>query len=176
MFCDPDTILAQLEIVPGMHIADVGSGTGFFSIVASKLVGPTGRVYAIDVQKTLLDKLSTRATEEGAGNIQTIWGNVEQERGTKIKDGVVDLALAVNIFFQVEDNEGLACELARITKPGGNVLVVDWTDSFGGLGPQPDHVISLDEVATLIEGQGLKREREVKAGAHHYGVIFSKAG
>lgn len=174
MFSDPQQVLDQLNISPGMHIADVGSGTGFYSIAAGKAVGAEGKVYAVDVQKDLLAKLATNAGSEGVRNIQTIWGNVELERGTKIRDNAVDIALAVNIFFQVEDNAGLAKELARITKPGGRVVVVDWTDSFGGLGPAPEAVVTAEEITKLLEAVGLKSGERVEAGAHHYGLVFTK--
>jgi len=174
MFSDPQKIVDQLGISPGMHIADIGSGAGFYSIACGKAVGPTGKVYAVDVQKELLERLKNSATAEDVHNIQTIWGDVEIDRGTKIRDNAVDLALAVNIFFQVEEKTVLSKELARIVKPGGRVLVVDWTDSFGGLGPQSEHVITAENVVALLEAQGLKRDGEVEAGAHHYGLMFKK--
>lgn len=174
MFSDPQQVLDQLNISPGMHIADIGSGTGFYSVAAGKTVGAEGKVYAVDVQKDLLDKLKANADNEGVRNIQTLWGNVELDHGTKIRDNAVDIALAVNIFFQVEDNGGLAKELARITKPGGRVVVVDWTDSFGGLGPQPDAVVTAEQVTAFLESAGLKPAGEVQAGAHHYGLVFTK--
>jgi len=56
------------------------------------------------------------------------------------------------------------------------VLVVDWTDSFGGLGPQPDDILSEDAARAMFEEVGLAFEKNIDAGEHHYGIIFKKAG
>jgi len=174
MFSDPQKVVDQLKLSHGMHIADVGSGAGFYSIVFSEAVGSTGKVYAIDVQKSLLNKLNNEAITKNLHNVETIWGDIEKPHGTKIRDNMVDIVATVNIFFQVEEKKILAQEVARIVKPGGRVLVVDWSDSFGGLGPQLDHVFKPTMAKGLLEEVGLKVTEEIKAGAHHYGIVFTK--
>jgi hypothetical protein len=62
----------------------------------------------------------------------------------------------------------------RITKSGGLILLVDWTDSFGGLGPQPRDIVSPEEAKEMFERYGATFVRDISAGAHHYGMVFKK--
>jgi len=70
----------------GMKVADVGAGSGFYSLEAARKVGSSGRVYAIDVQKNLLERLRSQAISEGLGNVEVVWGNAEKIGGTKVRE------------------------------------------------------------------------------------------
>lgn len=174
MFSDPAKNVEQCGIQAGMDIADLGAGSGFYSMEASKALMSTGRVYAVDVQKDLLTKLKNNATRLGLYNIEVIWGDIEKLGGTKLRDASVDLAFLCNILFQMEDKATPVKEVKRILKPAGRVLVVDWSSSFGGMGPTPSAVITKEAVTTMFEKSGFHLDREISAGAHHYGLIFKK--
>ncbi len=174
MFSDPVKNIEQCGIQAGMDIADLGSGSGFYSMAAAKALISTGRVYAIDAHKEILSKLKNNAAHEGVYNIEVIWGNIEKINGTKLRDSSVDLALLCNVLFQVEDRSSTIKEAKRILKPNGRVLVVDWSDSFGGMGPQPKMVIKKDKIQELFQKEGFHLDREISAGSHHYGMIYKK--
>jgi len=172
MFSDPEKNINQFHIDPGMIVADFGSGSGHYCIALAKAVGPSGKVYAIDVQQDLLDRTKKQATELGFDNVNVIWADLEKKHSSGIKDGIVDRVVASNILFQIEDKEAFIDEIKRVLKPKGMVLVVDWTDSFCGLGPQPEHVIKIDAAQVMFESYGFKFEKEISVGDHHYGLIF----
>lgn len=174
MFSDPVKNIEQCSVQPGMDIADLGSGSGFYTIEAAKALAATGRVYAIDAQKDLLTKLKNTSTRQGLYNVEVVWGDIEKPNGTKLRDACVDLALLCNVLFQLEDKKGIINEVKRILKPSARVLVVDWADSFGGIGPKPKNVIKKETVVDLFEKGGFHLDREISAGAHHYGLIFKK--
>ncbi|MEO8637734.1 MAG: methyltransferase domain-containing protein [Candidatus Taylorbacteria bacterium] len=174
MFSDPKHNIEQLNLDPGMVVADVGSGSGHYSLEAAKIVGDKGKVYAIDVQKDLLARLKSHAVAEHLHNIEVIWGNAEKPGGTRVKDAFVDFVFVSNILFQVEDKKTFAKEIKRIVKTNGRVLVVDWADSFGGMGPQREHVVTEAKAKELFLSEGLAFERGIQAGAHHYGLVFRK--
>lgn len=174
MFSDPQKNLEQFGITPGSRVADLGSGSGFYSIGAARMVGERGRVFAVDAQKALLEKLKHEAHNNRLPNIEALWGNVEKLGGTRLADASVDAVLACNILFQTEQKKDFPFEIKRILKPKGRVLVVDWKDSFGGMGPQPDHVVSQNDVRALFEKAGFLYEKEIRAGAHHFGLIFKR--
>lgn len=174
MFSDPQKNIEQLGLMPGHKVADLGSGSGFYTFAAAQAVGSVGTVYAVDVQQDLLTKIKNEAGRQNLLNVETIWGDAETEGGTKLGDGSVDAVIVANVLFQAESRHGLLKEAARIAKRGGKVLVVDWMESFGGMGPHPDHVVTKDAARELAAGAGLKEEREITAGAHHYGFIFTK--
>ncbi len=173
-FSDPKKNIDQCGIQVGMVIADLGAGSGFYTLEAAKALGSTGKVYAVDAQKDLLSRIKNHATKEGLYNVEVIWGDIEKLGGTNIKDNSIDLIMVCNVLFQLTDKKGVAGEIKRILASGGRVLVVDWTDSFGGIGPHKDHVFSKENAEALFEGNGFSKDREIQAGAHHYGFIYKK--
>ena len=173
MFSDPITNLQQFHIGPGMSVADLGSGVGFYTMLLSEIVGPSGSVYAVEVQKELLDKLKIESENRGLKNIKFIWGDLDEIGGTKIRDHSVDRVLIANVLFQIEKPESFLTEANRILKrKTGKILLIDWTDSFGGLGPTPGSVIKPDVARTMFENANFVFEKEINAGDHHYGLIF----
>lgn len=175
MFSDPQKILDQFKLTSGRFVADLGSGAGFYAILAAKMVGPLGRVYAVDVLKDMLQKIKNEAVRNKLFNVEALWGNVEKLGGTRLADLSVDVVLICNSLFQIEDKNTFALEVKRILKPDGRVLVVDWRDSFGGLGPQFEHVVSPEAARGIFEKAGFVFDRDIKdAGAHHYGLVFRR--
>lgn len=174
MFSDPQKNIDQCGIQVGMEIADLGSGSGHYTIAAAKALASTGRVYSVDIQKDLLTKLKNEAVRQGLYNVEVIWGDIEKPKGTCLRDASVDLVLLSNILFQLSDKSGTIDEIKRILKPAGRAMVVDWQDSFGGLGPKPENVFRKDAAMDLFEKKGFHLDREIMAGAHHYGLIYKK--
>ncbi|MEI7462846.1 MAG: methyltransferase domain-containing protein [Candidatus Taylorbacteria bacterium] len=171
MFSDPATNLNKLGLTDGMKIVDLGAGSGFYSIEAAKRVGSTGRIYAVDVQKDLLERLRSVASTQGLHNIEVIWGNAEKIGGTKMREGIADRVIVSNILFQIEKPDDFALEVKRIVKPGGKVLLVDWSEVSA---LSPSAVISSSIAQALFEKVGFKVEQQFGAGDHHYGFVFVK--
>lgn len=177
-FSDPRAIVDTLDIIGGAHVADLGAGTGAYTLAfAEKFKGsdPEVKIYAVDVQKNLVEHLQKKAQDLGYGNVSAIWGNIELEKGTRLRHDSVQFAVLANTLFQVEHKKDLLHEIIRILAPGGRLLIVDWSESFGHMGPKPDHVVTLSEAKALCEDIGLTFEKEVPVGAHHYGFIVRKA-
>lgn len=173
-FVLPDQILREFSLDEGMHVADFGSGSGAYTISASKRVGSSGRIYAIDVNKEMLEKVKRGGAKEGRFNIEIVWGDVDDKNGTKLAPSSMDRVILSNVLFQSEDKGGMVKESCRILKPNGMVLVIDWSSSHGGLGPKEDHVILPADTRRLFLNNGFAEVREVSAGDYHYGIIFRK--
>lgn len=172
MFTNPEQNILHLGLKEGMRVADFGAGTGFYSKAMSLKVGYTGKVYAIEVQKDLVKKLESEIKRWGISNIECIWGDIERRGGTKISDHSMDAVVVSNVLFQAEDKLGLVDEVKRVLKKGGNVLLIDWSDSFGGMGPAKEHVVTESMTKELFEKRGFKFEENISVGMHHYGIIF----
>lgn len=172
MFSDPEQNVKKINIDPGMKVADLGSGAGFYSIAAAKLTGPSGRIYAIDVQKSLLEKIKKESLGQGISNVETIWTDLDEPGGAKLSDKAVDRVILANVLFQVENKDNLIKEAKRILKPNGKLLFIDWTDSYGGIGPQKSDVIKPDVARVMFEDQGFSFEKDIDVGSHHYGFVF----
>jgi ubiquinone/menaquinone biosynthesis C-methylase UbiE len=174
MFSDPENNIKQFGLTPGMQVADFGSGSGFYSLAAARAVAPSGRVLAIDIQKDLLDKLKNGVRQSHLNNVDVIWGDLEHLGGTKLRENSLDAVLACNLFFQIKNKDSLCLEIKRVLRPNARVLVVDWAGSFGNLGPVESDIVSKMQMTTLFQDHGFKLDREISAGAEHYGLVFRK--
>jgi ubiquinone/menaquinone biosynthesis C-methylase UbiE len=175
MFSDPKRVIEQFMIGEGSRVADLGAGSGAYALAAAQATGPDGLVYAVEVQKDLLPRIQNSAKALGLRNVEVIWADAEPFGGTKLRDGSVDAAIAANILFQVEDRDAFAQEAKRILKPRGKLLLVDWSGSFGGAGPEPAAVVSAGDGRKLFERFGFAHERDIAAGAHHWGMVLRKS-
>lgn len=170
MFTDPLKNLKTLGLREDNIVADLGAGTGHYSVMLGSFV-PRGKVYAVEVQKEYLETIKNKVKEAHLSNVEIIWGNVEKIGGTKIGDAIVDMAIASNILFQVEDKENFLLEIKRILKPKGKVFLIDWSDpSVVGVG----NIISKTKAKEMFEEKGFALEQDIDAGSHHYGMIFRK--
>jgi ubiquinone/menaquinone biosynthesis C-methylase UbiE len=104
-----------------------------------------------------------------------LWSDIEAAEGSKLANESVDVVLCFNIIFLLEDKAAALKEAYRILKPQGKIVVADWTESFGGLGPRPHHVVTKDIAEALLTSVGFKKISDtVPAGEHHYAIIFAK--
>jgi ubiquinone/menaquinone biosynthesis C-methylase UbiE len=173
MFTNPEQNILHLGLTEGMRVADFGAGTGFYSKATSMKVGYTGKVYAIEVQKDLVKKLESDIKHWGISNIDCIWGDIERRGGTKISDHSMDVVIISNVLFQAEDKLGVIDEAGRVLKKGGKVLLIDWSESFGGMGPSTESVVSESTAQELFEKRGFKFLEKISTSVHHYGIIFT---
>jgi FkbM family methyltransferase len=172
MFSNPEQNVLKLGLREGMKVADFGAGTGLYSLAVSKKVGPDGKVYAIEVQKDLVKKLESEIKHWQVSNIECVWGDIEKKNGTKIGDETMDAVIISNVLFQAEDKLGLIDEAKRILKKDGKVLLIDWQDSFGGMGPTKAHIVDELKAKDLFSSRGFKFLEKIVVSEHHYGIIF----
>jgi ubiquinone/menaquinone biosynthesis C-methylase UbiE len=173
-FVDPAVIVSHFHIREGDTVADFGAGSGFYVELLAKKVGGQGRVYACEIQKELVEKIGTIARQKGLFSVHPLWCDLEQVKGVKIADGTLDVAVMINTLFQCEDKVTVLSEVARTLRSGGKFFIVDWSDSFGGLGPQPTEVLMPLQAQALAEENGFVYERSFDAGDHHYGLGFRR--
>jgi ubiquinone/menaquinone biosynthesis C-methylase UbiE len=172
-FAHPARNVAVLGLEPGMKVADFGSGSGaYVNLIAGALLG-SGTIYAVDIQKDLLRRIKNEAERAGHKNVEILWGDLEESGGSKL-GSVLDLVLVSNLLFQVRDKQAVVDEAARVLKPNGRVAIIDWSESFGGLGPTGEMVVTKEAAYECARKAGLMFVREFPAGAHHYGLIFRK--
>ncbi len=157
-----------------MRIADFGVGSGFFTREAARVVGTLGVVYAVDIDGGLLARLKSLASEEGLSNVEYLRGDLEKIHGSGLADEALDAVLITNVLFQAHDKEKLIEEAWRVLRKGGRAIVIDWKDSFGGLGPHPLHVFKGADAKKLFERGGFVFMEEFSAGAYHWGYIMKK--
>ena len=173
-FVDPQTVVSHFHLREGDSVADFGAGSGFYVEILARKVGNQGKVYACEIQKELVNKIGTLARQKGLSAIHPLWCDIEQEKGVKIGDAMLDVGLMINTLFQLEHKQTALSEVSRTMRSGGKFFLVDWTDSFGGLGPKQSDVIASADAQALVETHGFVFERSFDAGDHHYGLAFRK--
>lgn len=173
-FVEPEVVTTHFHLREGDTVADFGAGSGHYMKPLSKAVGVSGTVYLCEIQKNLVDALGIRGREEHLTNTHPIWCDFETVGGVKLSDETLDVALLSNTLFQLIKKEESLKEIARTLRKGGKLIIIDWTDSFGGMGPAPEHVVTETQARTIAETVGFSFERTFPAGEHHYGLVFRK--
>jgi len=174
-FAHPTRNVAAFGIQHGYKIADFGAGSGAYTIALSERLENSGTVYAIDVQRDLLRRLHSEAQRRGLKNVEIIWADLEVPRASKLADASIDLVLVSNLLFQVPDKLLVMREARRVVRPSGRVVLIDWSESFGNLGPIKEDVVTKETALELAEKAGLVLEKEFSPGAHHYGLMLKPA-
>lgn len=175
-FLNPDKVVEELKIAPGMKIADFGCGSGYLTFSIAKKIGPEGKVYAIDVLPSALESVRSQAKLRGIYNIEPIRANLEILGSSKLDEESCDLVVMANILFQTQKKAGVVSEANRILKSGGAMIFLEWRPNVK-IGPATTGMaVSADYIKKIIKELkiDLKLEREFEAGSHHYGLIFRK--
>ena len=158
----------------GSVVADLGAGGGLFTIQAARLVGDKGQVYSVDILKTALSDIDSRARMAGLHNIKTIWSNLEIVGACKINPESLDFALVVNVLFQSKKHDEIISEANRLLKSGGKLLVIDWDETKSSFAPESESRANPENIIISCQRLGLSLEQQFKAGLYHFGLIFRK--
>lgn len=174
MFSEPVHNVSQLRLHPGMIVADFGAGVGEYAQVAAGAVGKNGHVYAIEVQKNLIGRVEADMQEQGLDQVHVVWGDIEVSGGTRLRDESVDVVILANVLFQLDKKDGCLTEIRRVLKSDGQLLLVDWSESFGSMGPQPEFIVTAKQAEQLLGQTGFQNIVSFDAGPHHYGFTAVK--
>jgi len=168
----PGEVLGWLELRPGMMIADIGTGTGYFAIPIARAIAPGGRVFAVDLQPELLEVLRKKLAEPSApANIVLLAGTAGS---TGLAAGSCDLALLANVWHELDDYDAALAELTRILKPGGRLAVLDWRpDVERPPGPPLEHRLPAREVQQFFEEHGKRVDAVPNVGQYSYLILAS---
>ncbi|PIS40435.1 MAG: hypothetical protein COT26_03220 [Candidatus Kerfeldbacteria bacterium CG08_land_8_20_14_0_20_43_14] len=171
-----DKILHRIGVGPGQVVADLGcGGSGYFVLQAAKMVGSKGTVFGIDVLKSALSNLISRARLAGLANIIPVWSNLEIFRGARlVRDEVVDVGLLINLLFQSKRHADILRETYRMLKPKGRLLVIDWKISGMKMGPTQENLINPKNVHEDALDAGFEFVEEFTPGPYHFALVFRK--
>lgn len=174
MINEPIDNIKQFALREGSVVADLGVGYGHYTYALSEAVGPNGKVFAIDVRKDMLERLKKEVDEKGVKNVEIIWGDIEIVGGTKLRRDLLDAIVITNVLFQIDSKAGLVHECARILKTGGKLMLIDWSESFAGIGPEPGAIVEEALARQIFETGPFEYKKSISTGEHHYGMVFEK--
>lgn len=167
----PDQVMDALHVAEGTTVADIGAGGGWFTMRLARRVDPNGRVYAVDVQRLMIEAISRRIEREGLKNIVT---PVLAEYGELPADARLDAALIVDALPEMEDPVLLLKNVARTLKPQGRIGIIDYREGDGGPGPDAAERVPPSLVISQAAAAGLKLVEEHKFLPYQYFLIFGK--
>ena len=174
-FLNPEYILKKVGLISGQWVADLGCGGGYFVLPAARIVGDDGRVYGVDVLKTALSSVGSKARLFGLTNIHLVWANVEIFGGSKgIHDESVDMVLLTQLLSQSKKRKDIFKETDRILKKGGQLVVIDLKSDRLPFGPHKKEHVTVEEIKMLVKDSFFKFEKEIKVGAYHFCLLFKK--
>lgn len=147
----PEDVIASMQLEPGMRVADVGAGTGYFEARLSRAVGPQGSVLALDIEPDMVRYLGERAQREQLANVKA-----QLARGDDpgLAPESVDRVLIVDTWHHIPDRTAYAAKLRAALKPGGRVLIVDFTQEAQH-GPPREHRLLPEQVLGELRAAGL---------------------
>lgn len=173
-FLEPERIVKSFSLEKGDYVADFGAGHGYFAIPMARAVGGDGKVYALDIQKEVLEIIRAKAKLAHLLNIETVWADLDEQGGSKLKADFLDFVLISNLLFQTDKKDALLTETFRVLRKGGRLAIIEWDADLGNLGPPREMRIKKGGAKNLALKTGFAQDREFAAGAQHYGLLFVK--
>ena len=165
----PDEVMDALGIADGAVVADLGAGGGWFTVRLARRVGPSGRVYAQDIQPQMIESISRRVSREGLANVRTVLGTADDPR----LPGGLDAVLIVGTYPEFSDPVTLLRRVAAALKPGGRLGIVDFTLEGGGPGPPLEERIEPREVIENAGRAGLRLLVHERFLRYQYMLVFA---
>jgi len=165
----PDRVIAALGLAPQMTVADIGAGTGYFSVRLARAV-PQGQVIATDIEPDMIRYLTERASREHLANLRAMQTPPDDP---KLAAASVDRVLVVDVWHHLGDRVAYARALARALKPGGKLAIVDFKlDATHG--PPPAHRLAPDKILADVRAAGLTAEVAPTTLPQQYIVIATR--
>lgn len=166
-------VVARVGARPGLAIADIGAGTGYFAVPLARAVAPTGKVFAVDRQPEMLERLRARLEASDRDVVALVHGDAA---ATTLDAASIDVAFMANVWHELDDHAAALDEMARVLEPGGRLAILDWrADVAGPPGPPAEHRIASADVVALLSRRGWKLESQGEVGRFSYLLIATRA-
>jgi ubiquinone/menaquinone biosynthesis C-methylase UbiE len=163
--------MKALELKPGMVVADVGAGSGYFTFRLSKEVGSQGKVLAVDIQQEMLDFLTKRSKELNIANIHPVLGT---ETDPKLPPGGVDLILLVDVYHEFSFPFEMTENMVKSLKTGGKLVFVEYRGEDEWVPIKPLHKMTERQVLVEMQGFPLKHRTTNPVLPRQHIIVFEK--
>ena len=168
---EPDIALDELKLAKGSTVADVGAGSGYMTVKMASRVGPTGKVYANDIQPEMLTLLRQRLAKEHITNVETVLGTFDDPR---LPAGAIDLILLVDVYHEFSEPQLMLRHMREALKPGGRLVLLEYRKEDPSIPIKPDHKMSVAEAKLEVEAEGFKLTTVDPVLPRQHILIFTK--
>ena len=169
---NPDGALDALNLKPGMTVADVGAGTGYMSLKMAKRVGPSGKVYAEDVQPEMLQRVRANAQKAKVSNVETVQGSFTDPMLPK---GQMDLVLLVDVYHEFSEPQKMLRGIRESLKPDGRLVLLEYRKEDPKIPIREEHKMTVAEVKTELEAEGFILGPVIETLPRQHILILTKA-
>ena len=169
---EPDRALRLLKIAKGATVADVGAGSGYMSVRMAKIVGPTGRVYANDIQAGMLELLQKNVAKAKLGNVVPVLGTFDDP---KLPAGALDLVLMVDVYHEFSEPQAMLRHIHESLKPDGRMVLLEYRAEDPSVPIQPLHKMTVAQAKLEIEHEGFTLARVQNDLPRQHVLTFTKA-
>jgi predicted methyltransferase len=167
----PAVVIEALQIKPGDTVADLGAGSGYYSFRLSPVVGPTGKVLAIDIEQRMLDIIRDRAARQKFANVTTVRSTASDPN---LPPASVDLLLMVDVYHELAFPYEMMRAVVTALKPGGRVALVEYRKEDPNVPIKEVHKMSERQIVREMQAIGLKHQRTVETLPLQHLAIFIK--
>ncbi len=167
----PEKVLDLLAIAPGSTVADVGAGTGYFTVRMSKRVGAKGEVIATELQPEMLRLLDHKVSTEKITNVRLVRGT---EHESKLPERCCDLVLMVDVYHELSDPRGVMASVRRAIKPSGRLALVEYKGEDPKIPIKPEHKMTLAQIQKELEPLGFAFVRSYEDMPDQRIVVFTR--
>src|SRR4051812_537184 len=165
----PDVALNVLKIAKGASVADIGAGSGYITEKLAARVGPTGRVYANDVQPQMLQMLARRLAIRKIANVTLVQGTIDDP---KLEAASVDLEIMVDVYHELSQPQAMLRHLRDALKPGGRLVLLEYRKEDPTVPIKFEHKMSVAEAKMEVEAEGFTLARVDEALPRQHILIF----
>jgi predicted methyltransferase len=166
----PDEVVRALALRPGMAVADLGAGTGYFMSRLSRAVAPGGTVFALEPEPNLVVHLRGRAEKEGLDNVVPVLASANDPR---LPVAGVDVLLVVDTYHHIDDRPAYFRRARRVLRGAGRVAIVDWQKRETPAGPPPEHRLAREHVVAEMTAAGYRLVNEPDFLPYQYFLVFA---
>jgi SAM-dependent methyltransferase len=148
---DPERALRLLRIQQGSTVADIGAGSGYYTVRLARLVGPAGKVYANDLQQGMLDIMRRRVERDRIRNVELVLGYVDDPR---LPRESIDLALMVDVYHEFSQPQAMLRRLREALKPEGRLVLLEYRAEDPAVPIRPEHKMTVGQARLEVEAEG----------------------
>lgn len=168
---EPDKALEIIGIASGEAVADIGAGSGYFTLRLSNLVGSTGHVYAVDIQEGMLRIIQQKLEQNQIDNVSLVLGS---QGSPGLEEASLDLALMVDVYHELAEPQILLQQLYLALKPGGRLVLLEYRAEDPEIPILPLHKMSVADAKLEVEHEGFKLTTVNEDLPSQHVLIFTK--